>query len=264
MAFKDIFGNTMWKVVDADKKIQTLQEGSAIDKYDQILDILRDNRKNYLMNGQTQDEWTDRVLFFSFQKPIQNDGSYIERKFKLENDDTYVTEDSNNIILQNEPVFNISYLISKTSSWFNSETRCEVATKTLVNAINEKGINFYSTQTEKVEDGNLAGPSDSEVLSLSWLPSDYVTLHNTLAGLTYSKYTYYLKLCNIHLRYNDPVKIFSEIDIENTTAISNLTTSQLNDLLIFIRDTYSGSPEDSVYTSNAEAACEMLEFDMAQ
>jgi len=132
MAFKDIFGNTMWKVVDADKKIQTLQEGSAIDKYDQILDILRDNRKNYLMNGQTQDEWTDRVLFFSFQKPIQNDGSYIERKFKLENDDTYVTEDSNNIILQNEPVFNISYLISKTSSWFNSETRCEVATKTLV------------------------------------------------------------------------------------------------------------------------------------
>ena len=185
-------------------------------------------------------------------------------KENLENDDTYVTEDNNNVILQNEPVFNISYLISKTSSWFNSETRCEVATKTLVNAINEKGINFYSTQTEQVEDGNLAGPNDSEVLSLSWLPSDYVTLHNKLAGLTYSKYTYYLKLCNIHLRYNDPVKIFSEIDIENTTAIANLTTSQMNDLLIFIRDTYSGSPEDSVYTGNAEAACEMLEFDMAQ
>ena len=60
------------------------------------------------------------------------------------------------------------------------------------------------------------------------------------------------------------MKIFTEIDAENTTAIANLTTSQLNDLLTFIRDTYSGSPDDSVYTGNAEAACEMLEFDMAQ
>lgn len=264
MAFQDIFGNTTWKTVNADKKIESLQKGSATDKYDQILDVLRENKKFYLQNGQTQDEWTDRVLFFSFQREIQNDGTYLERKIKLENNDNYITEDSDNIILQNEPVFNILYLTSKISSWFNSETRCELATKTLVNAVNEKGISFYSTQTQTEPDGNLSGPSDSEVSSLSWLPSDYVTLHNTLAGLTYSKYTYYLKLCNIHLRYNDPVKIFTEIDVENTTAIANLTTSQLNDLLTFIRDTYSGSPDDSVYKGNAEAACEMLEFDMAQ
>ena len=82
-------------------------------------------------------------------------------------------------------------------------------------------------------------------------------------GSTYSKYIYIIKLNNVHLRYSDPAKMFSEVEIENTTAMSNLNTEQLTNLLSYVRETYANRPDDKK-NEDIEAACEMLEFDIAQ
>ena len=65
------------------------------------------------------------------------------------------------------------------------------------------------------------------------------------------------------MRYSELSKVFGEIDIENTAAISNLNTEQLNDLLSYVRQTYASRPDDKK-NEDFEASCEMLEFDMAQ
>ena len=109
----------------------------------------------------------------------------------------------------------------------------------------------------------MRGANDSQISSLSWLPSNCISLHNKLISSTYSKFIYIIKLSNVHLRYSEPSKIFDEIDTENTTAISNLNTSQLTDLLAYVREAYVSRPDDKT-NENFEAACEMLEFDMAQ
>jgi hypothetical protein len=264
MAFNDIIGYSQWRTIKSDEQIVTLAGGDVSDRFDQILDLLRSNKKFYIENGQTEDQWLDRLLNFGFQRSVNTSGVFSERYLQLDGTDLLILENGDKFILQNEPVLSVDYMNDKDSSWFNSDIRLNIGVKVLMNAVNEKGISYYSTATNKAPDGKLLGPSDSDVSSLSWLPSNYVSLYNKIIGLTYSKYTYITKLSNVHLRYSDPQKIFTEIDTENTTAISNLNTSQLTDLLTYVRETYVSRPDDDDYKQNVEAACEMLEFDMAQ
>ncbi len=96
MAFKETFGNTLWRTSRCDNEIISLLAGNDTDKIDQILDLLRTNRKYYLQNGTTADAWTDRVLHFAWQRAMTVEGDYPERyilvedgtdKIILENDD---------------------------------------------------------------------------------------------------------------------------------------------------------------------------------
>ena len=243
MAFNDTLGNTIWKTSRSDSKIFDLANGSESDRFTQILDLLTTNKEYYLQNGLSEDQWFDRVLYFAYQRGPDVSGYPF--------------------IIDSVDVLPIDYMNDKDITWFNNDDRWNIATKILINAVDEKSRSWYSSATEKAPDDNLKGPNDSDISSLSWLPSNYVSLHNKLVGSTYSKYIYIIKLGNVHLRYSEPAKIFSEVEIENTTAMSNFNTEQLNDLLTYVRETYASRPDDKK-NEDLEAACEMLEFDMAQ
>ena len=267
MAFNGILGNSSWRTSKCDEKIVSLLAGSDTDKIDQILDLLRSNKKYYLINGTTEDAWTDRFLHFAWQRAMTVDGLYPERyiitetgtdKIILDNDDVF--------IMQNEPLASIDYMNAKEPEWFNSDVRLDIGTKLLMTAVNAKWHSFYhgdSPLTELNPDGNIMGPSDIQIFNLSWLSSKILDFHNKITDLAYSKYVYFAKLNNIHIKYNTPQKTFTEIDTENAIAISNLNTVELVDLLAYVRDTYASSPDDR-NNEELEAACEMLEFDMAQ
>ena len=243
LGFYEDLGSPDWEASQNDSKITDLANGSESDKYDQILNILKTNKEYYLKTAVTEDQWTDRVLYFAYQRGSDVSG------------DPFIVDYA--------PVLPLDYMDSKDISWFNSDMRWEIAMKILINAIDEKGKTWYTTETAQTPDGNIAGPNDSQISSLSWLPSNCISLHNKLISSTYSKFIYIIKLSNVHLRYSEPSKIFDEIDTENTTAISNLNTSQLTDLLAYVREAYVSRPDDKT-NENFEAACEMLEFDMAQ
>ena len=267
MAFNGILGNTLWRTSTSDQKIVSLLNGSETDKIDQILDLLRTNKKYYLVNGVTEDAWTDRFLHFAWQRAMTVDGVYPERYIIVEEGtDKIILENDDLFILQNEPLTSIDYMNAKDSEWFNSDVRLDIGTKLLMTAVNAKWHSLYhgaSARTELTPDGNIMGLSDVQISNLSWISSKILDFHNKITGLAYSKYVYFAKLNNIHIKYNTPQKTFAEIDIENTTAISNLNTVELTDLLAYVRETYASSPDDR-NNEEFEAACEMLEFDMAQ
>ena len=50
MAFNNTLGNTLWRIVRSDTKINSLATGVAADKFDQILDLLTINKQYYLQN----------------------------------------------------------------------------------------------------------------------------------------------------------------------------------------------------------------------
>jgi hypothetical protein len=267
MAFNDILGNSSWKTSTCDQKIISLLAGSDTDKIDQILDLLRTNKKYYLVTGTTEDAWIDRFLQFAWQRAMTVDGVYLERYIVVEGGtDKIILENDDLFILQNEPLTSIDYMNAKDSEWFNSDVRCDIGTKLLMTAVNAKWHSLYhgdSPLTELTPDGNIMGPSDVQISNLSWLPSKILDFHNKITSLVYSKYVYFAKLNNIHIKYTTPQKTFTEIDTENATAISNLNTVELTDLLAYVRETYANSPDDR-NNEELEAACEMLEFDMAQ
>ena len=191
----------------------------------------------------SEDQCFDRVLHFAYQRGSDVSGDPF--------------------IIDSTDVLPIDYMDAKDITWFNSDIRWEIVTNILINTIDDKGVSWYASATEKTPDDNIMGPSDSQISSLSWLPSNCISLHNKLVGSTYSKYIYIIKLNNVHLRYSDPAKMFSEVEIENTTAMSNLNTEQLTNLLSYVRETYANRPDDKK-NEDIEAACEMLEFDIAQ
>jgi hypothetical protein len=248
MAFNNTLGNTLWRIVRSDTKINSLATGVAADKFDQILDLLTINKQYYLQNGQTEDQWFDRILHFAHQRGPGVHG--------------------NPFVIDGDDVSPVDYMNAKDITWFeDNDERWNIATKILITAVDEKGRSWYTSATEKAPDDNLMGPSDSDISSLSWLPANYISLHDKLVGsyprYPYSKYIYLIKMSNIHLRYSEPSKMFGEVDIENTTAISHLDTTKLNDLLAYVRETYVSRPDDKI-NEDIEAACEMLEFDIAQ
>ncbi len=271
MAFKEVLGNTLWRTTSCDRKIISLLAGSDPDKIDRILDLLRTNRKYYLQNGTTADAWTDRVLHFAWQRAMTVDGDFPERYILAENGiDKVILENDDLFILQNEPLASIDYMNAKDNDWFNSDVRCDIGVKLLITAVNAKFHTIYhgdSVSTELAPDGNILGPTDDEIYNLSWLPSKIVDFHNKIISLTwpatYSKYIYFAKLNNIHIKYADHQKVFTEIEAENAIAVSSLNTDELIDLLAYVRDTYVSSPDDRK-NEDIEAACEMLEFDIAQ
>ena len=292
MAFNDTLGNTTWKTSRSDSKIFDLANGIESDRFTQILDLLTKNKEYYLENGLSEDQWTSRYNRFKCDDDILTlaTGSASDRFDQIiellkTNKEYYLAENTSEdqwfdrvlhfayqrgpdvsgypFIIDSADVLPIDYMNDKDITWFNNDDRWNIATKILINAVDEKGRSWYSSATEKTPDDNLKGPNDSDILSLSWLPANYVSLHNKLVGSTYSKYIYIIKLGNVHLRYSEPSKVFGEIDIENTTAISNLNTEQLNDLLAYVRQTYASRPDDKK-NEDFEASCEMLEFDMAQ
>lgn len=264
MGFYEKFGNSQWKVSTFDDQISSLIEGNDEDKFEKILDILRNNKKYYLLNGTTEDEWTNRILFFAWQRDISIEGVYPERyilaetgtdKLKLENDDFF--------IIQNEPRLSLDYMNDKDVSWFNSEIRCDIATKLLIKIINEKFHSLYHGESAIFDNENV-GLTDDQVSNLSWLSSEVVNFYNKMTSLSYSKYFYFTKLCSIHIKYTETIKKYTEIDNENSIAISNLNNTELTDLLSFVRDTYVEFPDDHIKKNDLETACQMLEFDMAQ
>ena len=292
MAFNDTLGNTIWKTSRSDSKIFDLANGSESDRFTQILDLLTTNKEYYLQNGLSEDQWTSRYNRFKCDDDILSlaTGSASDRFDQIiellkTNKEYYLAENTSEdqwfdrvlhfayqrgpdvsgypFVIDSVDVLPIDYMNDKDITWFNNDDRWNIATKILINSVDEKGRTWYSSATEKTPDDNLKGPTDSDISSLSWLPANYVSLHNRLVGSTYSKYIYIIKLSNVHLGYSEPSKVFGEIDIENTTAISNLDTTQLNDLLVYVRETYVSRPDDKK-NEDIEAACEMLEFDMAQ
>tara|TARA_B100001996_G_C18564117_1_gene555781 strand:- start:43 stop:849 length:807 start_codon:yes stop_codon:yes gene_type:complete len=267
MAFNEVLGNTLWRTTSCDRKIISLLAGSDTDKIDQILDLLRTNRKYYLQNGSTADAWTDRVLHFAWQRAMTVEGDYPERYILVEDGtDKIILENDDLFIMQNEPIASIDYMNAKDLEWFNSDVRCDIGVKLLMTAVNAKWHSFYhgdSPLTELSPDGNIMGPSDDVISNLSWLPSKILDFHNKIMGLSYSKYVYFTKLNNIHTKYSAPEKTFTEIEAENAIAVSSLNTDELIDLLAYVRETYTSRPDDK-NIEDFEAACEMLEFDMAQ
>ena len=292
MAEKDIPGNSIWKTIRSDDKIIKLFNGSESDKFTQILDLLTTNKEYYLENGLSEDQWTSRYNRFKCDDDILTlaTGSVSDRFDQIiellkTNKEYYLAENTSEdqwfdrvlhfayqrgsdvsgypFVIDGVDVLPIDYMNDKDITWFNNDDRWNIATKILINSVDEKGRSWYSSATEKTPDDNLKGPNDSDISSLSWLPANYVSLHNKLVESTYSKYIYIIKLSNVHLRYSEPSKVFGEIDIENTAAIANLNTEQLNDLLAYVRQTYASRPDDKK-NEDFEASCEMLEFDMAQ
>ena len=292
MAFNDTLGNTTWKTSRSDSKIFDLANGIESDRFTQILDLLTKNKEYYLENGLSEDQWTSRYNRFKCDDDILTlaTGSASDRFDQIiellkTNKEYYLDENTSEdqwfdrvlhfayqrgsdvsgdpFIIDSTDVLPIDYMDAKDITWFNSDIRWEIVTNILINTIDDKGVSWYASATEKTPDDNIMGPSDSQISSLSWLPSNCISLHNKLVGSTYSKYIYIIKLNNVHLRYSDPAKMFSEVEIENTTAMSNLNTEQLTNLLSYVRETYANRPDDKK-NEDIEAACEMLEFDIAQ
>ena len=292
MAFNNILGNTIWKTSRSDSKIFDLAIGSESDRFTQILDLLTTNKEYYLQNGLSENQWTSRYNRFKCDDDILSlaTGSASDRFDQIiellkTNKEYYLDENTSEdqwfdrvlhfayqrgsdvsgdpFIIDSTDVLPIDYMDAKDITWFNSDIRWEIVTNILINTIDDKGVSWYASATEKPPDDNIMGPSDSQISSLSWLPSNCISLHNKLVGSTYSKYIYIIKLNNVHLRYSDPAKMFSEVEIENTTAMSNLNTEQLTNLLSYVRETYANRPDDKK-NEDIEAACEMLEFDIAQ
>ena len=292
MAFNNILGNTIWKTSRSDSKIFDLAIGSESDRFTQILDLLTTNKEYYLQNGLSENQWTSRYNRFKCDDDILSlaTGSASDRFDQIiellkTNKEYYLDENTSEdqwfdrvlhfayqrgsdvsgypFVIDGVDVLPIDYMDAKDITWFNSDIRWEIVTNILINTIDDKGVSWYASATEKTPDDNIMGPSDSQISSLSWLPSNCISLHNKLVGSTYSKYIYIIKLNNVHLRYSDPAKMFSEVEIENTTAMSNLNTEQLTNLLSYVRETYANRPDDKK-NEDIEAACEMLEFDIAQ
>jgi hypothetical protein len=294
MAFNGILGNTTWKTARSDSKIVDLAIGSESDRFTQILDLLTTNKNYYLENGTSEDEWTLRYNRFKCDDDILSlaTGSASDRFDQIiellkTNKEYYLEANQNTsedqwldrvlhfayqrgpnvsgypFTIDDSPVLPVDYMDAKDIAWFNSDIRWEIVTNILINTVDEKGVSWYASATEKTLDDNIMGPSDSQISSLSWLPSNCISLHNKLISSSYSKYIYIIKLHNVHLRYSEPSKTFGEIETENTTAISNLNTEQLTNLLSYVRETYASRPDDKK-NEDVEAACEMLEFDIAQ
>ena len=292
MAFNDTLGNTTWKTSRSDSKIFDLANGIESDRFTQILDLLTKNKEYYLENGLSEDQWTSRYNRFKCDDDILTlaTGSASDRFDQIiellkTNKEYYLDENTSEdqwfdrvlhfayqrgsdvsgdpFIIDSTDVLPIDYMDAKDITWFNSDIRWEIVTNILINTIDDKGVSWYASATEKTPDDNIMGPRDSQISSLCWLPSNCISLHNKLVGSTYSKYIYIIKLNNVHLRYSDPAKMFSEVEIENTTAMSNLNTEQLTNLLSYVRETYANRPDDKK-NEDIEAACEMLEFDIAQ
>ena len=117
MAFNDTLGNTIWKTSRSDSKIFDLANGSESDRFTQILDLLTTNKEYYLQNGLSEDQWFDRVLYFAYQRGPDVSGYPF--------------------IIDSVDVLPIDYMNDKDITWFNNDDRWNIATKILINAVDD-------------------------------------------------------------------------------------------------------------------------------
>ena len=244
MAEAEVFkSNPSWKQLKADRQIMVLMESDDIARFNDIVDILITNKDVYLECGITEDQWLDRTYMFKYQGCILN---------------------PSNIFEDAEPVFSRTFLSQQDISWFTDE-RLNASTKYCTSFMRDNWLSWISDNPGTHDDGSAMGPSADELETGSWLDPDTKSLQDKLLSLSYSKYSYFLKMMIIYKNHYDSAIRYDAMDEENKYVLANLTSVQQTDLLAYIRETFSQLQETDLDTiTELETACEMLEFDIHQ
>jgi len=239
----DFKSNPQWKQLTYDRQINTLMASSDVTRFNDIVGILVTNKSDYL-ETMTEDEWLDRTYNFKYQGLILNNSTTFEDA---------------------EPKFSRTFLTQQDSSWF-TDIRLNASTRYCSYFYRANWLTWLSSNSDTHADGSSKGPDKTTLENSSWLDSDTKALQDKLLSLTYTKYSYLLKMLSIYKNHYDNDTRYDAMDAENKYVLANLTTTEQTNLIAYVRETFVADVQtyDKPVLAELETACEMLEFDMSQ